>query len=113
MVVSFGLLPEWHPSVRLRLARPRDAAAISALFEAQGLAPEELEIARLVRFDPRSRFVICATSLIDSRERVVAVGSIELDARSPERVVASEPELAQLLARVLTDRAARAAARAA
>jgi hypothetical protein len=66
------------PRVRLRLARPHDAPAIRALMERRGLQPEELEIARLVRFDPRTRVVICALALVDSIETVVGLGAIDL-----------------------------------
>ncbi len=48
----------------------------------------QLELARLVRFDPRHRLVICATALIDARETIVGVGAIGL---GPRR--APEPDL--------------------
>jgi hypothetical protein len=38
----------------------------------------ELELARLVGFDPRRRLVICATALIGLRETVLGVGAIDL-----------------------------------
>ena len=67
------------PRVCLRLARPRDGVGVARLFWSHGLEPDELEVARLVRFDPRHRISICATALIDSAETVVGVGAIDLD----------------------------------
>jgi hypothetical protein len=73
------------PRVRLRLPQVGDAPAIRSLLERQGLDPEELAVARLVRFDPRRRIVICAAALIDSRETILGVGEIGL---GPEATVA-------------------------
>jgi hypothetical protein len=81
------------PRVCLRLARPRDAAAIGNLYWANGLEPDDLELTRLVRFDPRERLVICATALVDSLETVVGVGAIPLEASEdprPEFVLVDE-----------------------
>ena len=64
--------------VRLRIARRRDSAGIAALLDQVGEVSPELETARLVRFDPRRRFVVCATRLLAGREVVVGVGAIEL-----------------------------------
>ena len=78
MLARFDVLPR-GPRVCLRLARPRDAAGIVDLFWSHGLEPDELEVARLVRFDPRRRIAICATALIDSVETVVGIGAIHLE----------------------------------
>jgi hypothetical protein len=67
------------PRVCLRLARTRDACGIADLLWSHGQQPDELELARLIRFDPRRQIVIVATALVDSRETVVGVGAIELD----------------------------------
>jgi hypothetical protein len=67
------------PRVCLRLARPRDSGGIARLYWSHGLEPDELELARLVRFDPRQRISICATALIDSVETIVGVGAIDLN----------------------------------
>ncbi len=99
--------------VRLRLARPRDAPGIEALLERLGLRAQELELARLVRFDPRCRIVICATTLIGSREVVAGFGAIALEAAEPELLLVDEQltaGLGELLARALIGRA-RAVAR--
>jgi hypothetical protein len=97
--------------VCLRLARPRDAEGIADLFWTQGREPDELELARLVRFDPRRRLVICATALIDSLETIVGVGEIDLRAgpeAGPDLVLVDELRTAglqELLSQALTGRA--------
>lgn len=64
--------------VCLRLARVRDREGVRRLCERHDLELDELELARLVGFDPRRRLVICATALIGSRETVLGVGAIDL-----------------------------------
>ena len=68
------------PRVCLRLVRPRDQEGIRRLLGAHGSEPDELELARLVGFDLRRRLVLCATALVDSTERVLGVGAIDLGA---------------------------------
>jgi hypothetical protein len=105
------------PRVCLRLARVRDLRNLSRLLRRQRLNPDELELARLVHFDPRERLVICATALIGSAETVVGVGVIELTgdpATVPSLVVVDDVityGLAELLSDALIGRA-RALARA-
>jgi len=75
--------------IRLRLARVSDGPAIRALIAAEaergGAGVEhawrsgELEVARLIHFDPRRHCVLAAMALIDGRETLVGVGSIPLD----------------------------------
>jgi hypothetical protein len=97
--------------VRLRLARSSDAGAIHALVERQGLDPEDLQTARLVHFDPRRRYVLCATSLICSAETLVGVAAIELESGGsdqPDTVIVDEAhsaELSELLTSALVGRA--------
>ena len=66
------------PRVRLRLARPGDGPAIRALLAQHGIDPGELELNRLLHFDPRHRAVITATALIGSTETVVGLGAIDV-----------------------------------
>jgi hypothetical protein len=97
------------PRVRLRLAQTRDAPAIRALLQRPGSAPAALDIARLVRFDPRRRVVICATALIGSAETIVGVGAIDLDAHEPDVVLVDDAlteGLGELLRSALVSRAA-------
>jgi hypothetical protein len=97
------------PRVRLRLAQVRDAPAIRALLRGRGSDADQLDIARLVRFDPRRRVVICATALIGLVETIVGVGAIDLDALEPDIVLVDDgfgDELADLIRRALVVRAA-------
>jgi hypothetical protein len=100
--------------VRLRMARSSDLLPIRALL-ARGRGGDGLEPAPLVRFDPRRRWVICATALIDSTETLVGVGAIDLDGderAAPDALLVGEEhadEIAELLARALVTRAALAA----
>jgi hypothetical protein len=99
------------PRVCLRLARVRDLPSVRALLRRQGIEPDELELARLMRSDPRCRLVICATALIDSAETVVGIGAIELDGESdllPSRLLVDDQitdGLAPLLFEALVGRA--------
>jgi N-acetylglutamate synthase-like GNAT family acetyltransferase len=76
--------------VRLRLARSSDVGAIAKLFARHGqdVTVDELAVGQVVQFDPRRRYAVCATALIDSTERLIGVGAIDLD---PHEV--GEPDL--------------------
>jgi len=99
------------PRVCLRLARPRDVPAIAQLLEREGIERDEVELARLVRFDPRRQIVICATALIGCTDTIVGIGAIELgngpSGQPDELVVDSHltDGLDELLARALRGRA--------
>jgi hypothetical protein len=110
---SSPLLARWYTlsgemRVRLRLAQVRDAPAIRALFERGGLEPDELELARLVRFDPRRRLVICASTLLDASETILGVAATQLERQEPDLLFvdgAAGEELRELLSRALLSRA--------
>jgi hypothetical protein len=85
-----ALLGRFYPladgsRVGLRITRPSDVAPIRELIARRstvdGPVPAacDLEVARLVNFDPRRQCVICATALVDRGERMVGVGSIRVD----------------------------------
>ncbi len=101
------------PRVCLRMPRAAyaaDAAGIRALCERSGAQLCELELARLVRFDPRHRIVICATAILDGREAMVGIGAIELagGVEHPDTLVVDEgltEGLDDLLHRALVGRA--------
>ncbi|HLY49337.1 MAG TPA: hypothetical protein VKR21_09080 [Solirubrobacteraceae bacterium] len=97
--------------VRLRLARASDAAAIKRLVEDHELGRGEVEAARLVHFDPRRRYVLCAAGLRGSTEAVLGVGAIRLEAAAePDLLVVGEEapaEIAGLLRQALVAAAAR------
>jgi hypothetical protein len=68
--------------VRLRLAHFSDRRMIAELLARHGrdAALQDGLAERLVQFDPRRRYVLCACALIDGTERLVGVGAIDLDA---------------------------------
>jgi hypothetical protein len=111
LLASSFLLPR-GPRVRLRLPQLRDAPGIRELLRSQGRASEDLEVARLVRFDPRVRLVICATALIGSRESIVGIGALDLEPgrqTHPDTLVVDADQtegLDELLSRALLGRAA-------
>ena len=88
--------------VRLRLARTSDSWLIRGLMARAGTRAEELEVARLVHFDPRLRAVICATALIDSTETLIGVGAIDLDGSDEPEVLIVDAEHSQTLTELLT-----------
>jgi hypothetical protein len=102
--------------VRLRLARFSDLGAIHALrSRGTGALPGPVPAAapeRLVQFDPRHRYVVCAMALIDSTERLVGIGAIELGpvASEPD-VLLVDPDVGEALSELL-DRALRSLAAA-
>jgi hypothetical protein len=65
--------------LRLRLARSSDAPAVRSLLEACGQDGADLKAARLVHFDPRRDYVVCATGLINATETLLGIGAITLD----------------------------------
>ena len=94
--------------MRLRMVGPRDAGAIRSLLSHQGLDLDELELARLVRFDPRCRAVVCASALIGPTETIVGIGAIDLDGQTPDLVLVDNEageDLRQLVVSALVSRA--------
>jgi hypothetical protein len=86
--------------VGLRLARARDETSVKALAARIGAHYSDLDIARLVRFDPRQWMVICARALWHGTEVVVGVGAIRLDRDQPELLVVDDrlgEELGELM----------------
>lgn len=96
--------------VRVRLARSSDAAPIRELAARRRFDADPLEVARLTRFDPRRRLVICATALIGVRDTLVGVGAIGLapgDDFEPETLIFDDriAGLGPFLLEVLVSRA--------
>ena len=94
--------------MRLGLAQIRDARAIGAFLAERRSGSQELEVARLVRADPRRRVAVCANALLDATETVVGVGAIEVGASEPDLLVvdsALTDGLEELLRRALRRRA--------
>jgi len=100
--------------VRLRLAQVRDVAAIQRLVRERCGMREELEVAQLVRMNPRRRIVICASALIGTTETLVGVAAMDVDADEPDLLCVDEvqtDDLADLLRGALVARANAIAAR--
>jgi hypothetical protein len=104
LLARYYTLPR-GPRVCLRLVRSRDADGIRRLCERAGMPLGELELARLVNFDPGTQIAMCGTALIDSAETVVGVGVIELgvDRELVPRLVVADEELTDGLAALLRD----------
>jgi hypothetical protein len=96
------------PRVRLRMAHRSDLFAIRALLEQRGVDATELELSRLVSYDPRERIVICAVAWLGGAETIVGVGASYLARGSePETLVVDErltEGLGTLLTMALADR---------
>jgi len=98
------------PPVRLRMAGPSDRAQIAALLERRGLPASELELRRLLAFDPARRHVLCALAPVDGTEVLAGVGAIDFGEDAPDVLVIDErftPGLGDVLGRVLIERARR------
>ena len=98
------------PRVRLRLASRGDAAAVADLLARRGLQASELDISRLLAFDPARRVVLCAFAPIDGLETLVGIGAVDVaDGADPDTLVVDERlaggGLGRLLGDVLADRA--------
>lgn len=97
------------PRVRLRLARRSDVPSLRALLQSRGIDPSELALSRLVRYDPWTRVVICATTPLGGTETIVGVGAIDLrDDSAPDTMVVDErltEGLGELLHSALVQRA--------
>lgn len=98
------------PRVRLRLAWRGDAASVGGLLARRGLDAHDLEVGRLLAFDPARRVVLCAFAPIDGQETLVGIGAIDLHADAdPDTLVVDERlaggGLATLLGDVLVRRA--------
>ena len=96
------------PPVRLRMAGPSDRPLVKALLERRGIEATELELRRLLAFDPARRHVLCALAPMDGHETVMGFGAIDAGAGEPDVLVVDERVgrgLAELLGRVLIERA--------
>lgn len=94
--------------VRVRLPHVLDRQGLRSLHDRLGLHAEDLEIARALRFDPRTSVVACATVWADGGELLVAYGAIELGGAEPHLLVCDEvlaPGVGETLTRELQARA--------
>lgn len=88
--------------VRLRLAHFSDIPAIAELIQQHAAPTIDLTAERLVQFDPRRRYVVCAMALIEGSERLVGVGAIDLaPVLVPPDVLIFDPSIGEQLPQVL------------
>ena len=95
------------PAVRLRMAGPSDRSLVKGLLERRGLPADDLDVRRLLAFDPARRHVRCALAPIDGAEVLAGVGAIDFGETAPDTLVVDErftPGLGELLGRVLIER---------
>ena len=76
--------------LRVRLPQAIDRAGLRALHERLGLHLEDLDIARVLRFDPRAVTVGCASVWDGATETVVGYGAIYPHAEDPHLLVCDE-----------------------
>lgn len=104
------------PRVRLRLPSPLDSEQIRDLYARSDEELTDLELARLLRSDLRSFVAICASALIDGRDTLIGIGSINIsedDGVEYARVIVDHHHtdgLDELLCQALSGRAAAIAA---
>jgi hypothetical protein len=95
------------PPVRLRMAGPSDRALVAKLLERRGLEAGELDVQRLLAFDPARRHVLCALAPLEGAEVLAGIGAIDFGADAPDVLVIDErfsPGLGDVLGRVLIER---------
>ena len=66
------------PRVRLRLAAATDRERVRCLLTERGVEATELDVRRLLAYDPARRRVVCAFAPVDGRETLVGVAAIDL-----------------------------------
>lgn len=93
---------------RLRYPQASDRDAVAALHARLGLRADEVEIARTLRFDPRTRVVLCATTWVDGQETVVAWAAAPRGHATAHTILADEilaPGIGALMRRALAEQA--------
>ena len=89
------------------MAGPSDGAAGGALLERRGLPAADLDVRRMLAFDPARRHVLCALAPLDGAEVLAGVGAIDFGEDAPDLLVVDErfaPGLGDVLGRVLIER---------
>ena len=95
------------PPVRMRMAGPSDRPLEASLLERRGVAADDIDVRRMLAFDPARRHVLCALAPLDGAEVLAGLGAIVFGEDAPDVLVVDErfgPALAELLGRVLIER---------
>ncbi len=103
------------PRLRLRLPQVRDGVQVRELLHRLGLRAGELDLVRLLRFDPTTRTIVCATVWTGTEETLVGLAATSHGNVEPDVVITDEvlaPGTAAALRQTLGDVAARARAAA-
>src|SRR4051794_34436487 len=82
--------------VLLRLPHGSDRNALAELHERSGLAVTELDLSRLLRFDPRRRTAVCVTAWVGGTHALVGFATADHAADEPELVLTAEALAAEL-----------------
>jgi len=96
------------PAVRLRMAGPSDRPHVHALLARRGVPATELDVRRLLAFDPARRHVLCALAPLGGQDTLVGLGAIDCGEDAPDLLVVDERlagGLGEVLGRVLIERA--------
>jgi hypothetical protein len=84
-------LPE-GTRLRLRLPQVRDRAGLVGLLTRLGVQADDLDVARILRFDPRGRTVVCATVWTGTTETVAGIVAGQRGADGPDLLLADEQQ---------------------
>jgi hypothetical protein len=76
--------------LRTRMPHAQDALGLRALFERLGVALDDLQLSRALRFDPRERTAVVATVLAGRSEDIVGFAAMTRLSKHPEVVLADE-----------------------
>ncbi|MTD45670.1 hypothetical protein GKE82_15590 [Conexibacter sp. W3-3-2] len=98
--------------VRLRLPHAADRPRLGDLLGRLGLAHDELDLARELRFDPRARTVVCAIVWDGSDQLLAGWAGADRGQAAPDLLLADEtlaPGVRALLLDALAQRASAAA----
>jgi hypothetical protein len=93
----------------VRLPQAVDRGELRALHARLGVVADDLDVARMLRFDPRRVAVAVASSWDGTSETVVGYGAIALDEDEPHLLVCDEataPGAAEALASALREHVA-------
>jgi hypothetical protein len=93
--------------VRLRLPYTDDHRRVADLYARVGLPLDEMGARRLLRFDARQRYVVCAVAWVDGSDVLVGLATAEPDGRLLVADEVTAPGVGDLLRRAVAEQASR------